>query len=184
MATDASIGNAVEFSPDGQRVLTTSFDETAWLLNVNTGKKLAALGGHEQPINFAQFNPDGTRVVTASQDGTARLWDAARITSSIVALDDGKVVALKLAMKNDRALVSMHDDALKIWDVSSKSVLLTLDGINQEQMKWAAFDADGRRIVVASREFGIFSVVSALPLSRVTKEHFGQRHSVETEEWW
>jgi hypothetical protein len=41
---------------------------------VQSGKLLATLQGHEGTVMSAQFSPDGQRMVTASQDETARVW--------------------------------------------------------------------------------------------------------------
>ncbi|MCH7476381.1 MAG: protein kinase [Gemmatimonadetes bacterium] len=62
------------FSPDGERVVTASFDATARLWSAETGEALAVLRGHEGPLLRAAFSPDGRQVLTASDDGTARLW--------------------------------------------------------------------------------------------------------------
>ncbi len=65
------------FSPDGQTVLTASYDSTARLWDAATGQEKAVLRGHERPVVSAVFSPDGQTVLTASYDSTARLWDAA-----------------------------------------------------------------------------------------------------------
>jgi WD40 repeat protein len=62
------------FSPDGTRVATASYDETARIWDVVSGRELARLA-HESGVVGAVFSPDGTRVVTASSDKTARVWD-------------------------------------------------------------------------------------------------------------
>ena len=65
------------FSPDGQRIVTASDDNSARIWDAATGKQIAALQGHTDRVRSAAFSPDGRRIVTASDDNTARIWDAA-----------------------------------------------------------------------------------------------------------
>ena len=65
------------FSPDGQRIVTASWDETARVWNAATGQQVAKLEGHTGPVTSAAFSPDGQHIVTASWDKTARVWNAA-----------------------------------------------------------------------------------------------------------
>ena len=67
---------SAQFSPDGQRVVTASSDNTARLWDATSGKPIGEPMKHENGVMSAQFSPDGQRVVTASGDKTARLWDA------------------------------------------------------------------------------------------------------------
>jgi WD40 repeat protein len=74
---------SADFSPDGQRIVTTSYDRTARVWNAANGQLLAKLedhtGGVGNPDPFtsgasAAFSPDGQRIVTASDDHTARVY--------------------------------------------------------------------------------------------------------------
>ena len=67
---------SAQFSPDGQRIVTASLDNTARVWEAQTGKLLATLQGHTEEVTSAQFSPDGERIVTASLDNTARIWEA------------------------------------------------------------------------------------------------------------
>ena len=67
--------NSAAFSPDGTRIVTGSWDNTARVWDAATAKQLAVLRGHEFWVTSVGFSPDGTRIVTAG-DKTARVWDA------------------------------------------------------------------------------------------------------------
>src|SRR6185369_4905928 len=48
--------NSAEFTPDGQRIITTSADGTARLLDAKTGQPLVDLK-HSNAVNSAEFSP-------------------------------------------------------------------------------------------------------------------------------
>src|SRR5262249_12347068 len=62
------------FSPDGQSIVTASWDKTAIVWDAASGQARATLRGHTGPVNTAAFSPDGRYVVTPSADGTARQY--------------------------------------------------------------------------------------------------------------
>ena len=65
------------FSPDGGRVVTASWDNTAAVWDATTGALLTVLAGHSRGLRYADFSPDGLWIVTLSDDNTVRVWDAA-----------------------------------------------------------------------------------------------------------
>jgi hypothetical protein len=67
--------NTVRFSPDGQKIVTSSRDKTATLWGID-GRRLAVMAGHTGSVTTAEFSPDGLLIVTGSEDSTARLWQS------------------------------------------------------------------------------------------------------------
>jgi WD40 repeat protein/serine/threonine protein kinase len=65
---------SLSFSPDQQRLLSSSQDETARVWDWENGTELGALRGHFGPVWSARYSPDGQRIVTAGDDGTVRVW--------------------------------------------------------------------------------------------------------------
>ncbi|MEV8630905.1 hypothetical protein AB0395_04540, partial [Streptosporangium sp. NPDC051023] len=84
--------SAVAFSPDGSRLATASWDNTARVWEAKTGKLITTLTGHQDRVWEVAFSPDGTRLATASSDNTARVWDVnlpANPFSAVCALTGG-----------------------------------------------------------------------------------------------
>jgi WD40 repeat protein/serine/threonine protein kinase len=67
---------SVAFSSDGTRLLAASYDQTARLFDVASGRELRVLRGHSWWVWHASFSKDNTQIVTASQDGTVIVWNA------------------------------------------------------------------------------------------------------------
>ena len=68
--------SSAAFSPDGNLIVTVSFDNTARVWGAHTGECKQILKGHTNRLSSAAFSPDGNLIVTASHDNTARVWDA------------------------------------------------------------------------------------------------------------
>lgn len=60
------------FSPDGNKCLSSSSDETARLLDLTSGKTMQTLSGHVGMVFSADFSPDGITCLTSSSDKTIR----------------------------------------------------------------------------------------------------------------
>ena len=54
------------FSPDGQRLASTSWDKTTKVWDLETGEEIAAYADHTDMVFGVVFSPDGQRVYTAS----------------------------------------------------------------------------------------------------------------------
>jgi WD40 repeat protein len=53
----AGVVTRAAFSPEGKRVMTASWDNTARLWNADTGKEAAVLKGHTGLVRCAAFSP-------------------------------------------------------------------------------------------------------------------------------
>lgn len=74
-AHDGAI-TSICFSKDNTHLLTASFDTTARIHGLKSGKTLKEFRGHLTFVNCALYLPDNTRVVTGSADGKVKVWDA------------------------------------------------------------------------------------------------------------
>ncbi|WP_448266408.1 nSTAND1 domain-containing NTPase [Nostoc sp. DSM 114159] len=64
---------ALAFSPDGQYIVSGSFDNTLRLWD-KKGNLLHTLNGHTDIVRALAFSPDGQYIVSGSDDNTLRLW--------------------------------------------------------------------------------------------------------------
>src|SRR5258708_38745964 len=63
------------FSPDGQRLVSASWDNTAHLWDVTSGERASGPMRHMERVLSVDFSPDGQRVLSGSADGVAQVWD-------------------------------------------------------------------------------------------------------------
>jgi WD40 repeat protein len=157
---------SAEFSPDGRRIVTASYDNTARIWDAATGALLTVLHGHDARVAHAAFSPDGRRVVTASNDKTARIWDAA--TGQQLAVLSGHDEALTHAVFSAdglRVVTASDDTTARVWNAATGVQLAVLSGHTQ-YVGTAEFSSDGRRIVTASgdKTARIWNAASGAPL--------------------
>jgi Tol biopolymer transport system component len=140
--------NSAQFSPDGNRILTTSGSARVW--NVQTGQPLTELLKDEGWVSSAQFSPDGKRIVTASYQA-ARVWDAQNGQLLTKALKhDGEVNSAQFSPDGKR-IVTASDRNARVWDAQSGQPL-TEPLRHQGRVTSAQFSPDGNRIVTASED--------------------------------
>lgn len=159
------------FSPDGERVLTASWDHTARLWDANDGHLVATLR-HDDKVEHAAFSPDGQRVVTASADHTARVWNAAdgRLLATLQGHTDA-VIRAEFSPDGQRIVTASLDRTARVWNSADGLLLLTLQG-HTDQVWGATFSPDSRHIATASldRTARIWSADDGRLLSTL-KEH-------------
>ena len=70
---DGAVRSAV-YSPNGQWILTASWDRTAKVWDAQTGQELFTLKGHDDWVWSVAYSPDGQRIVTAGGDGAVQIY--------------------------------------------------------------------------------------------------------------
>jgi WD40 repeat protein len=144
------------FSPDGQKILTASSDETARVWDL-AGQQLAILREHTDQVINAVLSSDGQLILTGSLDKTARLW-----TSSgelLATLEGHRADVGHLAFSPDSQLMltgvdgGPEDDAVpRLWDRSGKLVATLIGHSFDDRIMDITFSPDGQRILTASRD--------------------------------
>jgi WD40 repeat protein len=117
--------------PDGLpvRVRTADLRYAARLWDVETGKLLAVLNGHEHDVRAAAFSPDGGRLVTASEDETAVLWDA--VSGQQLRVFEGHaepVRCVAFAPDGKSVLTGSDDGTARLWDAETGRTRLVFKG--------------------------------------------------------
>jgi WD40 repeat protein/serine/threonine protein kinase len=140
------------WSPDGQHVVTGSWDMTARVWQANGTGSPVILRGHEGHIFGTSFSPDGQRVATTSADKTIRIWKADGSGEPLILRGhDAQVVAAKFSPDGHRIASVSRDNTIRIWPIDGKGDALVLRG--HDDSVWSvAWSPDGKRIVTASQD--------------------------------
>lgn len=142
---------SVSYSPDGKRIVTGSWDSSARIWNVATGRaELKLVGEHQGYVNSAVFSPDGQFVLTASDDRTAKLWNAQ--TGKVVRTygqHSGPVHMASFSPRGEIVVTASEDKTARIWNTETGALVRELKGHTWGVLS-AAFSADGARVVTGS----------------------------------
>ena len=143
---------SVAFSPDGTRVLTAAYDNTARIWDALTGRQLVQLNGHTGPVRFAAFSRDGRKVVTASLDKTARVWDAGTgETTAVLAGHNDRVLGGAFSPDARLVVTASTDNTARVWNATTGAQLRLLGG-HEGAVNSAVYSPNGRHILTASAD--------------------------------
>lgn len=123
---------SLAFSPDGQRLVTASFDGTAKVVDTLTGEEIVILPASEsrgRPAYHAVFDPSGNRVAVAFADDRIRVYDLTgrELAELGVITRDGHKIRIHRASvrriafgPEGRNLVAVDDDGQVVrWDLAT-----------------------------------------------------------------
>jgi WD40 repeat protein len=134
---------AVAFSPDGRTVAIGGYDNTANLLDSETGEVKTTLK-HPKEVRGVAFSLDGTRLATACWDKLVRVWDIATATEKVTCTGHtDRIFPVSFSPDGKLLLSAAGDDGVKIWDASSGAEKRTMkqEGVH---VSWAEFCLEGR----------------------------------------
>jgi len=125
---------SVDISPDGKYGISSSFDTTVRLWNLETGEAVRRFIGHEGTfregmVNSVKFSPDGKYALSGGSDKTLRLWEVE--TGKLIRTFRGHTdVLYSVAFSPDGrlALSGSWDATARLWDVSTGEILKIFKG--------------------------------------------------------
>jgi WD40 repeat protein len=113
--TDACI--AAEWFPDGEQLVTGSWDRTANVYNVETAKVLCNLQHDDQLTNVSMHRAHKI-ILTSSKDTTFKIWDFRDPICSVqIYQGHSRSVNSAIFIGDDKIATSSDDQTLKMWDL-------------------------------------------------------------------
>ncbi|WP_019503834.1 CHAT domain-containing protein [Pleurocapsa sp. PCC 7319] len=136
----------VAFSPDGQTIASTSWDNTIKLWSRN-GKELKTITGHVEEVWGVAFSPDGQTIATASGDNTVKLWQHDGTLLKTLTGHGDIVYSVAFSPDGQAIATASGDNTVKLWQRDG-TLVKTLTG--HEASVWGvAFNPNGQTIASA-----------------------------------
>ena len=117
---------SVQFSPDGQTLVSGGWDSTIRLWK-RDGTLLNTLKGHRSGIYEVVFSPNGQQIASASTDGTIRLWKRGGDLLKTIIVGETTVSGLAFSPNGEMLASANGDGSVKLWNQDG-TLLKTLQG--------------------------------------------------------
>lgn len=140
------------FTPDGQRLVSTSWDKTARVWDTRTGAELERLTQHTNIVRKAYISASGKLVATMGDEYTARVFDITDgNTISVLRGHADLLTHISISPDEQRVLTSSTDGTARLYRINRSEDIATLSG-HTGPVVYASFSPDGKRIVTASED--------------------------------
>jgi WD40 repeat protein len=142
----------VMLSPDGEVILTCSYDKTARLWSAHDQKPLSPKLVHKGEVRNGTISPDGKVAATAAADGTVRLWEIPTGRSLMSPLfHDGWVRAVAFSPDGKTLATGCDDGSARLWNAADGA---PLGAVLQHHgpVTGIVFSPDGKTLLSASND--------------------------------
>ncbi|MEB3280172.1 MAG: AAA family ATPase [Lyngbya sp.] len=141
----------VSFSPDGEILASASGDRTVKLWNVQTGKEIETLKGHNKDVLGVSFSPDGQTIASSSRDQTVKLWNKDGVILQTFSGHKNDVWTVSFSPDSETIASASSDNTVKLWDRNSNPLDHILQG-HSLAVNDMSFSPNGEIIATASND--------------------------------
>jgi len=135
-----------------ERVQIVSADATLKVWDLQQGKELHTLRGHQMSVTDVAITKNGEIAVSGGRDRTLRVWDLGR-GKSLKTLKGhrGWVTDVEILPNQIQAISASVDNTLKLWNLDSGENLRTFTGHTQPVVALAV-TKDGKQLISGSTD--------------------------------
>ena len=140
----------IAISPDGQTLVSGSWDKTIKIWNLTTSQLMRTLEEHKSPLTCVTLSPDGLSLVSSSWDKTVKIWDfhtgEVKHSWKIFDASEYRIVDCLVISPDGKTLYTgTRNGSTYYWDINTGKELGNL-GVASSGSSLLAMSADGRTL--------------------------------------
>jgi WD40 repeat protein len=136
------------YSPNGAFILAATSNNTALLLDSETGERIRSFTGHTNEVFAVAFSEDSQNVLTGCADNTIKIWDLDGYLLKTFFGHKQTIFALDFLPGTPNGFLSVSgDQTAKLWYYTS--FLVREQPLSWSMVSNAGFSSSARKIVVA-----------------------------------
>lgn len=140
----------VTWSNDGQRLASSSTDQTVKVWDAATGECLQTCKGSGNLVRSVAFSPDQSMLASGGDDQTVRIWDAQSGECLKILIGHENVVwAVQFNPKDGRLVSASADQTIRLWDARAGECLDIWRG-HSNSVRTIAWSPDGKLLASSS----------------------------------
>lgn len=144
--------DSVQFHPNGQWLLSASWDGLIILWDLETGERIRLYRDHDDRALWVRFNRDGSRFISGSQDTHAFVWDT-ESGEVLMRLEDAEAAVNTIMYNADETLIATGannpDNTIRIYNAETGRLLHVLEG-HRSHVHEVMFHPNGTDLVSTS----------------------------------
>lgn len=151
VSTGTSGAFALDFSPEGNKIVTGCISKKMNIYNFSDGSLLHSVDAHSSWVLSVDWSSAGGQIVSGGSDNLVKLWDTAGNLIRTMTGHTGAVQSVKFSIDGQYIISASKDKKIKIWETATGNLIRTISGHTGFVMQ-ADISDDGTKIVSGSED--------------------------------
>ena len=118
----SGIVSSLAITPDGEKLITASWDNTIKIWNLTSGELLHTLKDHADDVECVAITPDGQTLLSAGWDSTIKIWNLKTNKLENDLNFSQRVVFVTPTPDGQKFISGEAYNLIKVWDLNSLEI--------------------------------------------------------------